>query len=32
VAEHLENWLSWQGPEAIRSFSSQVLGKLPQSL
>jgi hypothetical protein len=26
-AEHLENWLSWQGPEAIRSFSSQVLGE-----
>jgi len=31
AAEHLENWLSWQGPEAIRSFSSLVLGKLAQS-
>jgi hypothetical protein len=29
AAEHLENWLSWQG--AIRSFSSQVLGKLAQT-
>jgi hypothetical protein len=27
AAEHLENWLSRQGPEAIRSFSSQVLGE-----
>jgi hypothetical protein len=31
AAEHLENWLSWQGREAIRGFSSQVLGKLAQS-
>src|SRR5215470_3896921 len=27
AAEHLGNWLSWQGPEAIRSFSSQVVAR-----
>jgi len=31
AAEQLETWLKRQGPEAIRSFSEEVLGRLPQT-
>jgi hypothetical protein len=30
-AEHLENWLSWQGPEAIRNFSASAEDPPPHS-